>query len=383
LNTRKKLLPFLSLILIFAFVISACAAPAAAPAPAAPAAEAVAAPGTGRSAIGFLYVGPCDDFGYNQAACAGAEAVAAAFPSMEILEAENVPENQEAERVMETMIRQGAKIIFPTSYGHLDPALEVAKRHPDVIFMHQGGQKTAENLGTYFGTIWETVYLSGVAAGHMSKTGKLGYIVAFPIPQVLLNINAFTLGARSVNPDATTTVVFTASWCDPGQQAEATNSLIAQNVDVITQHQDCTKTIIETAERAGVMSVGYHADASTLAPEGWITGSIWDWGNLYTDIVKTIEDGTWKDSPYSGNYRTGVAEGSVKLAPFGKNVPQEVQDEIAALQKTILSGEFFPFEGPIVDQNGEERIAAGVRLSVNELEATNYLIEGVVGTIPQ
>lgn len=394
-NTRKKLLPFLSLILIFAFVISACAAPAAAPAPAAaepapdaapaeaPAAEAEMAPGMGGSAIGFLYVGPCDDYGYNQAACAGADAVAAAFPDMEILEAENVPENQEAERVMETMIRQGAKIIFPTSYGHLDPALEVAKRHPDVIFMHQGGQKTAENLGTYFGTIWETVYLSGVAAGHMSETGKLGYIVAFPIPQVLLNINAFTLGARSVNPDATTTVVFTASWCDPGQQAEAVNSLVAQDVDVITQHQDCTKTIIETAERAGVMSVGYHADASTLAPEGWITGSIWDWSELYAAIVTSVEDGTWAGGPYSGNYRTGVAEGSVKLAPFGKNVPQAVQDEIAALQAQLLSGEFFPFEGPIVDQNGVEQIAAGVRLSVGELESTNYLIEGVVGTIPQ
>ncbi len=397
-NTRKKLLPFLSLILIFAFVISACAAPAAAPTPAAEApaaAEATTAPteapaattemdpGMGGTAIGFLYVGPCDDYGYNQAACAGADAVAAAFPDMEILEAENVPENQEAERVMETMIRQGAKIIFPTSYGHLDPALEVAKRHPDVIFMHQGGQKTAENLGTYFGTIWETVYLSGVAAGHMSETGKLGYIVAFPIPQVLLNINAFTLGARSVNPDATTTVVFTASWCDPGQQAEAVNSLVAQDVDVITQHQDCTKTIIETAERAGVMSVGYHADASTLAPEGWITGSIWDWSELYAAIVTSVEDGTWAGGPYSGNYRTGVAEGSVKLAPFGKNVPQAVQDEIAALQAQLLSGEFFPFEGPIVDQNGVEQIAAGVRLSVGELESTNYLIEGVVGTIPQ
>lgn len=393
-NTRKKLLPFLSFVLIAAFVMSACAAPAAAPAPAAEApaetapteaspAEESAAIGTGGSAIGFLYVGPCDDFGYNQAACAGADAVGAAFPDMEILEAENVPENQEAERVMETMIRQGAKIIFPTSYGHLDPALEVAKRHPDVVFLHQGGQKTAENLGTYFGTIWETVYLSGVAAGHMSETGKLGYIVAFPIPQVLLNINAFTLGARSVNPDATTTVVFTASWCDPGQQAEAVNSLIAQDVDVITQHQDCTKTIIETAERAGVMSVGYHADASSLAPEGWITGSIWDWSELYADIVASVEEGTWAGGPYSGNYRTGVAEGSVKLAPFGKNVPQAVQDEIAALQEQILSGEFFPFEGPIVDQNGVERIAAGVRLSVNELEATDYLIEGVIGTIPQ
>jgi basic membrane lipoprotein Med (substrate-binding protein (PBP1-ABC) superfamily) len=372
--------------LIMSLVI-ACA-PAAAPAaagasPATAEGEAVVPVGQGGSAIGFIFVGPKDDFGYNQAAYLGSEAVAAAFPDYEILRAENVPENQEAERVMENMIRQGAKIIFPTSYGHLDPALEVAKRHPDVVFLHQGGLKTADNLGTYFGTIWETVYLSGVTAGHMSKSGKLGYIVAFPIPQVLLNINAFTLGAQSVNPDIETIVVFTASWCDPGQQAEAANSLIAQGVDVLTQHQDCTKTIIETAERNGVMSVGYHADASALAPEGWLTGSMWDWGDLYVKIVQSVEDGSWKESPYAGRYRTGMAEGAVKLAPFGKNVPAEVQEEVLAIQATLLDGSFFPFEGPIYDQNGEIKIAEGERPSVEELEAADYLIQGVVGTIPQ
>lgn len=364
-------------------LIASCAPPAAGGQTATESSAESVAVGQGGSAIGFIFVGPKDDFGYNQAAYMGSEAVGAAFPNYEILRAENVPENQEAERVMENMIRQGAKIIFPTSYGHLDPALEVAKRHPDVVFLHQGGLKTAENLGTYFGTIWETVYLSGVTAGHMSKSGKLGYIVAFPIPQVLLNINAFTLGARSVNPEIETTVVFTASWCDPGQQAEAANSLIAQGVDVLTQHQDCTKTIIETAERNGVMSIGYHADASTLAPEGWLTGSMWDWGNLYVNIVKSVEDGSWKESPYAGQYRTGVAEGAVKLAPFGKSVPQEVQDEVMAIQETLLDGSFFPFTGPIYDQNGEVKIAEGVKPSVEELEATNYLIQGVVGTIPQ
>lgn len=339
--------------------------------------------GTGGSAVGFIFVGPKDDFGYNQAAYLGSEAVEEAFPEMEMLRAENVPENQEAERVMETMIRNGAKIIFPTSYGHLDPALEVAQRHPDVVFLHQGGLKTAENLGTYFGTIWETVYLSGVAAGHMSETGKLGYIVAFPIPQVLLNINAFTLGAQSVNPDIETVVVFTASWCDPAQQAEAANSLIAQDVDVLTQHQDCTKTIIETAERNGVMSVGYHADASELAPEGWITGSMWDWGDLFVTLVETVETGEWQGSPYSDRYRTGVEDGAVKLAPFGANVPQEVQDEVLAVQETLLDGSFFPFTGPIYDQAGEVRIAEGEQPSVEELEATDYLIQGVVGKIPE
>lgn len=381
----------LGIILLLALLVAACSpaagAPADAPASDAAASEAPAegeaGPGMGGSAVGFIFVGPGDDFGYNQAAYMGSQAVEEAFPDMEVLRAENVPENQEAERVMENMIRNGAKIIFPTSYGHLDPALEVAARHPDVIFMHQGGLKTAENLGTYFGTIWETVYLSGVAAGHMTKTGKLGYIVAFPIPQVLLNINAFTLGAQSVNPDIETIVVFTASWCDPGQQAEAANSLIAQDVDVITQHQDCTKTIIETAERAGVMSVGYHADASSLAPEGWIVGSMWDWGDLFVDIVNTIESGKWKESPYSGSYRAGVATGAVKLTAFGKNVPQEVQDEVLAVQETLLDGSFSPFTGPIYDQEGNVRIEEGVTPTVEELEAADYLIKGVVGTIPE
>ncbi len=338
--------------------------------------------GTGGSAVGFIFVGPRDDFGYNQAAYLGSEAVGEAT-DYELLRAENVPENQEAERVMENMIRNGAKIIFPTSYGHLDPAIEVAERHPDVVFMHQGGLKNTENVGTYFGTIWESVYLSGVAAGHMSETGKLGYIVAFPIPQVLLNINAFTLGAQSVNPDITTTVVFTASWCDPAQQAEAANTLLAEDVDVITQHQDCTKTIIETAERNGAMSVGYHADASELAPEGWITGSMWDWGELYVDIVETIEAGEWDGSQYDGSYRTGLADGAVKLAPFGANVPEDVQAEVLALQEEILSGEFFPFEGPIYAQDGTVVIEEGSRPSVEELEAADYLIQGVIGTIPE
>jgi basic membrane protein A and related proteins len=390
-NHAKHLLGWSRTLLVamLLVLVAGCAAPAAAPAApaageaaAATAAEA-AVPGTGGSAIGFLFVGPRDDYGYNQAAYLGSEAVEAAFPNYEILRAENVPENQEAERVMENMIRQGAKIIFPTSYGHLDPALEVAKRYPDVIFMHQGGLKTAENLGTYFGTIWETVYLSGVAAGHMSKTGKLGFIVSFPIPQVLLNINAFTLGARSVNPDATTTVVFTASWCDPAQQAEAANSLIAQGVDVLTQHQDCTKTIIETAERNGIYSVGYHADASELAPEGWITGSAWDWGATFEDIAKTIDEGTWADSAYASRFRAGIAQDAVKLAPFGKNVPQEVQDDVNAIFATIKDGSFHPFTGPILDQAGNVKIAEGVTPTVEELESADFLIEGVIGTIPQ
>ena len=360
-------------------------APAAAPASATTAPAAASAPGTGGTAIGFIFVGPKDDYGYNQAAYLGSKAVEDKFgKNLKILRAENVPENEEAERVMENMIQQGAKIIFATSYGHLDPAINVAKRHPDVVFVHQGGAKHTANVGAYFGTIWQPVYLSGIAAGKMSKTGKLGYIVAFPIPQTLLNINAFTLGAQSVNPKATTTVVFTANWCDPAKQTEAVKTLVAAGVDVVTQHQDCAKTIVEASERAGIMSVGYHADGSPLAPKGWLTGSQWNWGNLYSDIVQTIVDGKWVGSKYDAIYREGFKEGVVELSPFGAAVTDDVKKLINDKKQTILDGKFNPFTGPIKDQDGKVRIADGVQLDTVKLEAeTTYLVQGVVGALPK
>ncbi|MFC4601344.1 BMP family ABC transporter substrate-binding protein [Cohnella hongkongensis] len=349
----------------------------------APSAGSNAAMGTGGTAVGFIFVGTKDDYGYNQAAYLGSVAVEEAYPDLKVLRAENVPETAEAERVMEQMIKDGAKIIFPTSYGHLEPALNVAKRHPDVVFFHQGGLKTADNVGTYFGTIWEPVYLAGVAAGRMSKTGKLGYIVSVPIPQVLLNVNAFTLGARSVNPDATTSVVFTGSWCDPGQQANATNSLIDSGADVLSLHQDCMKTVIETAERRGAMTVGYHADASSLAPNGWITGSLWNWPELFVEMVKTARDGQFKSSKFDGKYRGTLADNVVQLGSFGANVPADVVEYVEEQKKALLEGTLQPFAGPVKDQSGEVRIAEGETPSVEQLEGSDYLVEGVIGSIPK
>ena len=229
------------------------------------------APASAAKKIGFIFVGPKDDYGYNQAAYEGSQAVAAAHPDLEVVTAENVPEDDNATRVMEKMIDDGAKIIFATSYGHLDPALKVAADHPDVVVVQQGNVISGTvpaNAGTYFGTVYEPVYLAGIAAGKATKSNKLGYVYAFPIPQTIANINAFQLGAQSVNPDVQTYVVNTSNWCDPAKQAEAAKSLFAQGVDVITQHQDCTATITKAAEEAGKMVVGYHADASALAPDG-------------------------------------------------------------------------------------------------------------------
>src|SRR3954467_12275759 len=297
-------------------------------------------PGTGGKAVGFIFVGPKDDFGYNQAAYEGSQAVAKAFPDLKVLTAENVPEDDNATRVMVSMISNGAKIIFATSYGHLDPALKVAAAHPDVVVIQQGNIATGTipaNFGTYFGTVYEPVYLAGIAAGKATKTNKLGYVYAFPISQSIDNINAFELGAKSVNPAAKTYVVNTSNWCDPGKQAEATNSLLSQGVDVITQHQDCTATVIKTAEAKGAFTVGYHADASTLAPKGWLTGSQWKWGPLYTDIVKTALAGTFTGSKFNANYRVGLKTGDNPFvqSAFGPSVSEDVKTSIAQAKTAI------------------------------------------------
>jgi basic membrane protein A and related proteins len=334
--------------------------------------------------IGVLFVGPRNDYGYNQAAWEGIQELKKELPDVKVLEAENVPETSEASRVMEKMIKDGATVILPTSYGHYEPAKEVAAKHPEVTFLHQGGPEAVKpNLGTYFGQIYEAQYLTGMAAGLTTKTDKLGYVVAFPIPQTLLNINAFELGAKSVNPKVKTTVVFTANWCDPAKQAEAAKSLLNQGADVLSQHQDCTKTVVETAERSGAMSVGYHADASSLAPKGWLTGSVWNWGPLYTDMVKTALDGKFAGSKYDGVYRVGIEDPTIALAPFGTAVSAETKAKVEEAEKAMRAGEMEAFTGPIKDQSGKVVIADGESPTAAELETTDYLVEGVIGNIPK
>ncbi len=335
-----------------------------------------------KTGIGFIFVGTKDDYGYNQAAYKGSLAVEEKLgDKVKVYRAENVPETSEASRVMEQQIQQGAKIIFPTSYGHLDPAIEVADKYSDVTFFHQGGLKNTDNLGTYFGTIWESFYLAGIAAGSVTESNKLGFIVSFPIPQVLLNVNAFQLGAQSVNPDVTTTVVFTGSWNDPATQTNSANSLIDNGIDVIAQHQDSTKTVIELCEKRGIKSVGIHADASELAPEGWITGAIWNWDDLFVDMANTALEGKFDGSIYDGKYRGGLKEGIVDIAKFGKNVPQDVVDLVNDTKAKIISGEVFPFDGEVLSQDGTVKIPAGTRPTIDELEEMDYLVKGVIGSI--
>jgi simple sugar transport system substrate-binding protein/basic membrane protein A len=339
----------------------------------------------GKLTIGFIYVGPKDDFGYNQAAYEGSLAMADEFPDATLLQAENVPETSEAETVMEGMIDDGADLVFATSYGHFEFAQHVAERHPDVVVVHQGGLEEAPglpNFGTYFGTVYEPVYTAGIVAGAATESNKLGYVYAFPIPQTLANINAFTLGAQSVNPDVETVTVATGNWCDPSLQAQAAQSLIDQGVDVITQHQDCTKTIVEATEEAGAFSVGYHASTQSLAPEGWLTGSEWNWGPLYTDIVRTVADGDFTNSDYDGNYRVGLQTGTNPFvqSDYGPSVSPATEALVDEARQRFVDGGS-PFAGPVRSQDGKTVWASGEQPSYDEVETMDFLVAGVIGQV--
>ena len=355
-------------------------------APPAPADQPAAAPAADKDlVVGFVYVGPKDDWGYNQAHAEGAAAIAK-LPGVKVREEENVPETMAVQKTMESMIGlDGAKLVFPTSFGYFDPhILKTAEKHKQVPFFHCGGLyqegKHPGNVGSYFGYIDEAQYVAGVVAGLTSKKGKLGFIAAKPIPQVLRNINSFTLGARSVNPKATTAVVFTGEWSMPVKEAEAANSLADQGVDVLTMHVDSPKVIVETAERRGIYVSGYHANQSALAPKGYLTGAEWNWAKIYTDYVGLVKEG--KQFPHL--LRGGLKEGFVKLSPYGSAVSEEAKAKAEAARAKLTEGTLVIYKGPLKDNTGKTVIAGGKELPQTdiELEKMNYLVEGVVGKIP-
>jgi simple sugar transport system substrate-binding protein len=341
----------------------------------------------GRSAfaadttIGFIYVGSRDDYGYNQAHAAGA-AVLKKMPGLKVVEEEKVPETDAVEKTMESMINlDGASLLFPTSFGYYNPhMIKMANKFPKIRFEHAGGlwtDKDPKNAGSYFGYIDEAQHISGIVAGYTSKTGKLGFVAAKPIPQVLRNINAFTLGARLANPKATTQVIFTGDWSMPVKEAEATNSLIDQGVDVLTCHVDGPKTMVENAARRGAMVCGYHVNQSPLAPKAYLTGAEWNWEALYPKFVKMIASG----EGIPNFYRGGLKEEIVKVSPYGEAVSAEARKHADDIKAKLTAGTYTIFKGPIMDNKGKTMITAGTERGQKdpELEKMDYLVEGVLG----
>ncbi|MCY7316426.1 MAG: BMP family ABC transporter substrate-binding protein [Rubrivivax sp.] len=334
--------------------------------------------------VGIVYVGPRDDFGYNQAH-AEAAAQLKKLPGVKLIEEENVPETQAVQKSLQGMISQdGATLLFPTSFGYFDPhMLAVAAKNTGKRFSHCGGMwtqgKHPANTGSFFGYIDEAQYLSGVVAGHMSKSKKLGFVAAKPIPQVLRNINAFTMGARSVDPKITTTVIFTGDWSLPVKEAEATNGLVDQGCDVFTMHVDGPKVVVETAARRGKLVCGYHASQARLAPNAYLTGAEWNWLTAYTSILDAARSG----KPHPNFVRGGLKEGFVKSSAYGAMVSEAARKNADDVRKKMVAGSLDIFAGELKDNTGKVVIAKGTVLKQTDLtlEGMNYLVEGVLGKV--
>jgi basic membrane protein A len=343
-----------------------------------------AEPWAGAKTVGFIMVGSESDEGYNEAVYTASQQVKKAL-GVNVLLAANVPETQQVTAVMQQMVDAGAKIIFATSYGYQQYAYAFAKAHPDVLVLHQGGTYTGKtfpaNLGTYFGEAYDPVSLGGMAAGAVTKTNKLGFVYAFPIPQTVDNVDAFELGAQKIDPKAVTYTVATSEWCDPLKQKSAAAALLSAGADVLTQHQDCQSTVIEAAKAAKAYVVGYHFDAEALDPSGWLTGSVWDWAPLYESIIKTAQAGTFTGSKYNANFIGTFASGDnpLTLAPFGSSVPASVKPKILAEEAKLKAGGSI-FTGPIYCNNGKLLVPAGKVATPAAINQFTCFVKGVVAS---
>jgi basic membrane lipoprotein Med (substrate-binding protein (PBP1-ABC) superfamily) len=327
--------------------------------------------------IGTLHGGSVTDAGYNQAMHDSVMAIKDNIPCVEIIEAENVPEEAGATSTMENMIQEGAGMIIATAFNHQYPALELSQKYPDVVFEHAGGWEMGSNFANFFGEPPDTWYMMGVAAGQMTESNKLGFVAAFPLGWTLTFVNAFHLGAQSVNPDVETIVTYTFSWGDSAKEADATNSLINQGADVITMHVDSPATVLSTAESRGVYSIGFQSlAAQQFAPENWITGTGYTLGGTLTWLTSDVLDGTWEPI----FLRCGTADGCMAIAPFGAKVPQEVQDKTNEVKGEIEAGTLVVFTGPVVDQDGNVKIAEGEVLTPDLMGSVDWFVEGVVGS---
>jgi simple sugar transport system substrate-binding protein len=347
------------------------------PTAAAPAASA-AAPKPAPLKAAFVYVGPVGDAGWTFAHDQGRKALEAEFgDKIATTFVEKVPEGADAERVIRDLAAQGNKIIFATSFGFMEPMLKVAAEFPDVKFEHATGYKTAPNMRIYDAKFYEDAYLAGVLAGKMTKSNTLGFVASFPIPEVLRNINAFTLGAQSVNPKVKTRVVWVNTWFDPPKESDAAQSLINGGADVLLQNTDST-AVLQTAEKNGKYAFGWDSDMSAVAPKAHLASCVVDWSPYYKKAVKDVMDGTWKTE------RTvwGVKEGQNSLAKIADFVPEEAKKKVDEVKDGMKAGTFEVFTGPLLDNAGKERLAKGVQADQSWKDKVDFYVKGVEGKIP-
>jgi len=327
--------------------------------------------------VGFVYVSPIGEAGWSwQQEVGRREMVEALGDKVATQYVEDVPEGADAERVIRDLAQQGNKLIFTTSFGYMNPTLKVAKQFPDVTFVHSTGYKTADNVSVTNARFYEARYLSGIVAGKMTQSNIIGYVGAFPIPEVLQGINAFTRGIRSVNPDAEVRVIWANSWYDPGKERDAALALMGQGADVLTHHTDSTATV-QVAEERGKYAVAYHSDMSRFAPKAQLVAVTHHWGDYFTDVARKVLDGTWKSNMVWG----GLKEDMARVEGFGPAVPEDVRALVEEKKQEIIAGKLTPFDAPLKDNTGKVILETG-SLDDDALNRMNYYVEGVAGKLP-
>jgi len=341
------------------------------------AATAAAGPAKKQSAafkVAWIYVGPHNDAGWSQAHDDGRKYVQKMLGSkVQTTFKENIAVGAQLQQTVSSLVNQGYKLIFGTSYGYFDKKL--AAKYPSVLFEQATGTLQSKNMAEYFGAGEEPIYLSGMTAGAATKKGVIGLVVAYPIPEVIRHANAFALGAQAAHPGAKIKLVWTNSWFDPAKEKKAAESLHAAGADVLGQNVDSPATG-QFAESVGIPWVGYDANAKKFAPKSWLTAALYNWGPYYLRRVQAAMDGTWK----SGFYYGSIKDGFTKLAPFGPGVSAGTKTAIAKKLQALKSGTFYEFAGPLYDQSGKLRLPAGKKMTVSQLYAMDWLVKGVIGS---
>ena len=324
----------------------------------------------------WIYVGTHNDHGWSQAHDAGRLYVQKQLGSkVKTTFKELVPEGPQTCQVIESLVRDGNKIIFATSFGFQNCMVTEAKKHPDVKFEQATGTAQSKNLAEYFGAGEDAIYLSGMAAGAATKKGVIGYVVPFAIPEVIRHANAFALGAQATHPGVKVRLIWTNSWFDPGKEKKAAQNLVSAGSDVLGQNVDSPATG-QYAESKKIPWVGYDSDAHTFAPKQWLTAAVYHWGPYYLRKVNAAMNGSWKTNFYYGNLKDGF----VGLAPYGPKVSAKTKAAIAKKKQALIKGTFYEFAGPLYDQKGKLRVKKGKRLSVKDLYGMNWLVKGVIGS---